>query len=138
MGQMKPGTVKDLLIRSGIKPSLHRMRILEYLIRMKNHPTADMIFREISGEIPTLSKTTIYNTLHTFLENGIVQAVTIEDNEVRFDADTSSHGHFKCLRCDSIYDLPLGNGIITDKTIEGHHVTEYHVYLKGICKNCQS
>ena len=135
---MNPEQIKELLVSKDIKPSFHRLRILQYLVENRNHPTADMIFREISADIPTLSKTTIYNTLKTFLEHGIVQAVTIEDNEVRFDADTKLHGHFKCLNCNGIYDLNLSDDFLMQGTIEGHRITECHVYLKGICKTCQA
>lgn len=128
--------IKELLLSKGIKPSFHRLRILQYLLSNKNHPTADMIYREISADIPTLSKTTIYNTLKTFLEHGVIQAITIEDNEVRFDGDTMLHGHFKCLQCSTIYDLPLEKDLLLQGIIDGHRVTESHIYLKGICRTC--
>ena len=51
-----------------IRPSLQRIRILEYLIKNRNHPTVEMIYNELLCEMPTLSKTTIYNTLKLFVE----------------------------------------------------------------------
>ena len=45
-----------------IKPSFQRMRIFEYLITHRNHPTVEMIYKSLVKEIPTLSKTTVYNT----------------------------------------------------------------------------
>lgn len=128
---------KDILQDKGVKPSLHRMKILEYLIEKKNHPTVDMIFKDISGEIPTLSKTTIYNTLTTFVENGIAQAITIEDNEVKYDAIVDDHAHFKCTRCGTIYDINMDTKISSIKTLSGHIINERHMYFKGICKQCQ-
>jgi Fur family peroxide stress response transcriptional regulator len=124
------------LEKKGIHSSYHRLKILEYLQAHRTHPTVDMIYKEISKEIPTLSKTTVYNTLKLFVCKGIVQELTIEEKEVRYDADTTQHAHFKCTACGSVYDLALKSQIFDNEMVEGHEVTECHIYLKGICKDC--
>ncbi len=90
------GKVDEYLSSNGIKPSYQRIKVFDYLITNKNHPTVDKIYKELVGEIPTLSKTTIYNTLKLFHEKGIILIINIEDNETRFDADISNHIHFRC------------------------------------------
>jgi Fur family transcriptional regulator, peroxide stress response regulator len=134
--------LKVVLEKNGISPSYHRLKIYEYLVNNHIHPTADMIYADVIRHIPTLSKTTIYNTLKTFADKGLIASITIEDNEVRYDADISFHGHFKCLNCGSLYDVDLDQlggekrpGV--NKKIHGHLITEKHIYLKGICKKCQ-
>ncbi|MBN2038739.1 MAG: transcriptional repressor [Spirochaetes bacterium] len=134
---MNNSDIKNILTEKGIKPSLHRMKVLEYLISNRNHPTVDSIYKDISSEIPTLSKTTVYNTLKTFLEYKVVQAVTIEDNEVRYDVETESHAHFKCTKCGKLYDIELDAKVLNLKSVSGHAVRESHLYFKGICKSCQ-
>ena len=120
----------------GIKPSYQRIKIFEYLIRYKNHPTVDGIFKALVKEIPTLSKTTVYNTLKLFLDHNIVQRLVIEENETRYDADTSAHGHFKCENCGNVYDV---EGDFPDIDVSGlkiHQVNEVHLYFIGICNQC--
>ena len=124
------------LEKEDIHPSYHRLKILEYLMSHRTHPTVDMIYKNLSKEIPTLSKTTVYNTLKLFLNRGIVQELTIEEKEVRYDADTKPHAHFKCIECKGVYDIALESPIFEHETIEGHEVQECHIYLKGICKDC--
>lgn len=97
--------LKSKLLQKGIKPSLIRLKVYEYLVNHKTHPTADEIYNSLLLEIPTLSKTSVYNTLSLFVEKGLVQIITIEENIVRFDADTSVHGHFQCKSCGKIYDF---------------------------------
>ncbi len=135
---MESRLIKKILDEKGVKPSLHRMKVLEYLTDNRNHPTVDMIYKDLSCDIPTLSRTTIYNTLTTFLENGIAQAITIEDNEVKYDADVSEHAHFKCTKCGDIHDLKMDTKISSIKTISGHLIQERQLYFKGICRSCQS
>lgn len=128
--------LREYLENEGVHPSYHRLKILEYLMKHRTHPTVERIHKELSKEIPTLSKTTIYNTLKLFTSKGIVQELTIEEKEVRYDADTKPHAHFKCMECGDVYDLAQEFPNLEREMIEGHKVTECHVYLKGVCKNC--
>ncbi len=121
-----------------IRPSLQRIRILEYLIKNRNHPTVEMIYNELLSEMPTLSKTTIYNTLKLFVENNVAIIINIEDNETRYDADTSIHGHFKCLECEGVFDFNVDVKMFQFMGLDGFTVSEHHIYLKGVCRVCKS
>jgi Fe2+ or Zn2+ uptake regulation protein len=128
--------VGDYLKNHGIKPSYQRIKIFEYLIKYKNHPTVDTIYRELVNKIPTLSRTTVYNTLKLFVEQNVAIIINIEDNELRYDADVSKHGHFKCDKCGKIYDFNVNFDNINLEEIKKFKIHEYHFYLKGICNNC--
>jgi Fur family ferric uptake transcriptional regulator/Fur family peroxide stress response transcriptional regulator len=129
--------IKERLLYFGIKPSLQRMAIMEYLMKNPIHPTVDIIFNELYPGIPTLSKTTVYNTLKTFQGNGAVSIISIDEKNMRYDGDISQHAHFKCIQCDSIYDLPIHN-IETLKVANTEKLTikECHLYYKGYCEKC--
>ncbi|MBC8485403.1 MAG: transcriptional repressor, partial [Bacteroidetes bacterium] len=88
-------------------------------------------------EIPTLSKTTVYNTLKLFAKKNIIIVINIEDNETRYDADTSVHGHFKCEKCRKVYDFDVDLSKVDLKKISNFIINEYHFYLKGICEKCR-
>ncbi len=136
LNNMKIDNIKTHLKNHGIKPSLQRIKIYEYLINYKNHPTVDTIYKELITEIPTLSKTTVYNTLELFVNNEIAMMITIEENTVRYDANTSIHGHFKCEKCGKVYDFNVENIQISTNSLKGFKTSEKQVYFKGICKNC--
>ena len=135
---MEIKNVAEYLKNNGIKPSYQRVRVFEYLVKKKNHPTVDMVFKALICEIPTLSKTTVYNTLKLFVEKNIVIVINIEDNETRYDADTSIHGHFKCVQCKNLYDFQFDEENLNIKAIEGFDFHQTHLYIKGICKNCKT
>jgi Fur family peroxide stress response transcriptional regulator len=130
-------TIEKHLTDSGIKPSYQRIRIFSYLIEKKNHPTVEMIHKELIYDIPTLSKTTVYNTLKQFVEKGITQIINIEDNETRYDADISTHGHFKCIKCNKVYDFRFDNNNLEINDLEDFEFLQTHLYIKGICKKCK-
>ena len=136
LNNYKDKDIGNYLKEHGIKPSYQRIKIFEYLRSTKSHPTVDEIFKEIVKGIPTLSKTTIYNTLSLFIEKGIVTVITIEENETRYDADTSMHGHFKCKSCEKVYDFYINISREDMDALEGFEVDEKHLYFKGKCKDC--
>lgn len=133
---MKIDNISKYLKDHDIKPSYQRLKIFEYLINTKEHPTVDQIYKKISKEIPTLSKTTVYNTLDLFVEEKIANVILLEENETRYDADMALHGHFKCEGCGCIYDLELDISDIKIKSIKNLHIKEHHIYFKGLCKEC--
>lgn len=129
-------SISEYLQDHGIKPSLQRIKIYEYLIKNKNHPTVDKIYNDLKDEIPTLSKTTIYNTFNLFMEKNITTMITIEENEARYDSDTAFHGHFRCNECGEVYDFDIENVELKEAVLEGFEINQRHLYFKGKCKNC--
>ena len=93
--------VKELKEKK-IRLSYQRVKILDYLNRNRTHPTADEIYTGLIAEIPSLSKTTVYNSLNSLVKANLVQELTIEDNENRYDIVTETHGHFKCEKCGTL------------------------------------
>jgi len=132
-------TTTDYLKTHHIKPSVQRIAIMDYLKEHKTHPTVDEIFSALSPSMPTLSKTTVYNTLKLFTENGAALCINIEEKNVRFDGDISSHAHFICLDCGCIHDIFVDcANAIKIKNTDNLTVTETHLYYKGYCKKCKN
>jgi Fe2+ or Zn2+ uptake regulation protein len=131
-----PENLAGYLKQNGVKPSLPRLKVLEYLRRHKNHPTVDTIYRELVREIPTLSRTTVYNTLKLFVEKGISQLIAIEETETRYDADISPHAHFKCTGCGRIYDFPVDLSRLNPPGLADFRVDDIQVYYRGVCRHC--
>lgn len=131
-------SVDKYLIAHGIKPSVQRIYIMEYLLTHSTHPTADTIYNDLAPLIPTLSKTTVYNTLKLLVEQNATLALTIDDKNVHFDGDTSEHAHFLCLGCGRIYDIDMSEISCSTPLSDDFCVTETHLYYKGYCKECQN
>jgi Fur family ferric uptake transcriptional regulator/Fur family peroxide stress response transcriptional regulator len=126
------------LLDFGIKPSVQRMAIMEYLMDNMVHPTADTVFNKLSPFLPTLSKTTVYNTLKLLEKQGAIVALHIDEKNIRYDADISLHGHFKCKQCGGISNFPVTRiEWIEMEYPEESLITEYQMYLKGYCRKCK-
>ena len=120
----------------GIRPSQQRIKILEYLKANHCHPTVDQIYTSLQPEIPTLSRTTVYNTLNEFIKNGLVRAISIEETESRYDILVHDHGHFKCDSCGTIYNFNVNIEQLAAGDLKDFQINDRNVYFKGVCPRC--
>ncbi len=132
--------IYDYLRSYNIKPSVQRIAIMEYLLTHKTHPCIDEIYLALCKSIPTLSKTTVYNTLRLFTEQGAAQMLTIDERNACFDGDIKMHAHFQCRKCGKIFDFPMP--LLDEKESQslqekGFCVDETQLYYKGLCPTCQ-
>lgn len=127
-------TSANILMEHGIRPSLTRVMIYDYLRDHRTHPTADEIYKELSPSAPTLSKTTVYNTVKLLSSEGVIKTITIEEGQARFDAYIENHGHFICKDCGKVYDFDTDfpEIVLPEGFISG--VTE--IYCTGTCAVC--
>lgn len=123
------------LVKHEIKPSLQRLAVMEYLLVHHTHPTAETIFAALYPQMPTLSKTTVYNTLKLLSERGAILALDLDPQQTHFDGDTSAHAHFLCRACGAIHDLPLPS--ILPVGASTFSIDEVQLYYKGTCNKCK-
>ena len=131
--------VYEYLLSYQIKPSVQRIAIMDYLLKHHTHPSIDEIYMALCQDIPTLSKTTVYNTLKLFVEHGAARMLTIDERNACFDGDTSNHAHFQCKVCGKITDVPLASEEPEEtKRLKqkGYRIEEIHYYYKGVCPDC--
>ena len=126
------------LKKNNIRLTHQRLKVLEYLSKNKKHPTVDEIYKDLKQEVPSLSKTTIYNTLNYLAELKLIKVLAIDDNEAHFDAVTKMHGHFKCDICNKIYDFGVDVNSCNTEDLSNFEIDEKIVYFKGTCPGCLS
>ncbi len=127
---------KKILLENRIKPTLQRIKIMEYLQKCHEHPTVDMIYADLHKKVPTLSKTTVYNAMEIFKAKGLVNALNITKSELRFEFNEKVHHHFLCRICHTIIDITTNCEYQKLLVIDGHQIEEIHGTFEGICKNC--
>ncbi len=125
-----------LLKENSIKITPQRLEILKYLDENRTHPTADQIYIGLKEKNPSLSKTTVYNSVETLEGHNLIQSLTISGSESRYDFRNDMHHHFLCKKCDNIIDIDIRCPNIGKMLERGHKVEGVHGYFKGICKDC--
>ncbi len=128
--------LSEVLSSRSIRPSFQRIKVLEYLHKKQGHPSVEQVYKALQVEIPSLSKTTIYNSLNRFLNAGLVRVLNIEENETCYDIITGDHGHFKCEKCGTIYNFSMDINALNPKGLNSFKIYDRNVYFKGVCSKC--
>ena len=112
---MKQTEAYQRLVEKGIRPSLQRIAIMDWLIKHPTHPTIEDVYKGLAESIPTLSKTTVYNTLRMLSEHNAAQMITIDEHhdDDKADNPVRSRKHieislFHRLEARIVQKRPLG------------------------------
>ena len=84
---------KKWLLSSNLRPTRQRLVLAEILVGdgKHRHVTAESLFEQVTDKV---SLATVYNTLHTFCDAGLVQEITVDGSKSYFDTRTNDHPHF--------------------------------------------
>lgn len=124
------------LVRRGIRLSHPRLKVLEYLVKNRIHPTVDRIYTDLLPQLPSLSKTTVYNTLKLLQNAGLVRVLNLDETEARYDIAADAHGHFQCDACGRVFDFDADIDGIASQDLDGFLVAERTLQFKGRCPDC--
>ena len=126
-----------------IKRSRQRDAIKNFLYSRHDHPTADIIYRNISQDFPNISLGTVYRNLAFLVEHGQAITVPCEDGSVHFDGNITPHNHFQCKSCNAILDfeVPESKGAneyfsFIKKHCNVGHIEGHVEFFYGICDKC--
>jgi len=97
--------VAQRLRDAGLKVTPQRLTIYKMLLGTKSHPGADDVYRAVKEKLPGLSFNTVYTTLLSLEDRGLIQRLDVGQPKDRFDANTRSHVHLVCLECGRVADL---------------------------------
>lgn len=100
--------VEQKLIAAGVQPTLQRIAICRYVLCEADHPTAEQVRDWAEKNLDKISQATVYNTLGTLVEAGLLRALRLGHSEkVIYDSNVQDHHHFLDEATGRLYDLPL-------------------------------
>jgi len=102
---MKIAEIRNKLTEKGLKVTPQRIAILEAIIKLNNHPTAENIIDYIRNNHPNIATATVYKVLEALVANELIKKVKTERDVMRYDAVMASHHHLYCSESDRIEDF---------------------------------
>lgn len=123
-----------------LKLTPQRIAIYKYLKSTKSHPSAEVIYKAIQEEYPTMSLATVYKALKTLAEVNLVQEINVGEGNFRYDATVQPHPHIQCIECNKVDDIE--DISFADLNSKASEFTDYsilanQVYFYGICPDCK-
>lgn len=103
-GEDMPHRVEQLH-RAGLKATGPRLMILEAIGSHLHHPTVEQIYTLLLDDHPSLSLSTVYETLDAFIRHGLCRRVTGAGDRMRVDGTPQDHDHAVCRSCGEIFDI---------------------------------
>lgn len=130
----------NILRERGAKITAQRIAILKQLEGRTDHPSADMLYKELSVDYPTMSVATVYSTAQLLADAGLIKILSIDEKRVYFDPTTSTHGHFLCKKCGKLVDLKIDEeGFFKSASTAQSNIAQIdnaEVFLYGLCTDC--
>ena len=131
--------LKEICEETGIKLTHQRLEIFKEIMSAYDHPSAEVIHRRLPEKLPTIAIDTVYRTLATFDELGIVKKLQVMGEGALFDANLDGHHHFVCTRCKGVEDIywpEFDNSLLPEEAGRMGQVQSRHLELRGICNRC--
>lgn len=97
--------IAEKLSEKGLRVTTQRIAILEAILSLNNHPSADNIIEYIKRNYPSISVGTVYKVLDSLVENKLLEKVKTESGIMRFDPLLKKHHHLYCRESDRIEDF---------------------------------
>lgn len=125
---------------AGLKATHQRLEIFRELASASDHPTAEILYKRLQKNIPTLSLDTVYRTLGTFEEHGLISRVQTTESHARFEVEMEQHHHAICKQCGGITDFQwsdLDNIQMPSEIAGWGRIDKQQITLHGVCGKCK-
>lgn len=124
-----------------LKLTPQRIAVYKYLKSTIEHPSAEVIYKALQADYPTMSLATVYKALKTLVEVDLVQELNVGEGNFRYDGNVCPHSHIQCLSCGKVDDIKGLCFSDLNETIKDHtdyEVMTNQVYFYGLCGGCKN
>lgn len=137
--QRRMNHFREVFKRSGVKITHQRLEIFREVAKSGEHPDAETIFKGVRERVPTVSLDTVYRTLWSLIDLGLLTTLGPPLHRVRFDANMYSHHHFVCAKCGmtrDFYSKEFDRLKIPEAAKALGSVEKTQVEVRGLCLRC--
>jgi len=129
------------LREKGLKITPQRVAIYSLLVESAVHPTAEELWEEVKKEHASVSFNTVYTTLSTLLQAGLIQRLHV-GTAAHYDAKMAPHAHLHCQQCARVgdYNADFGINLLAVgsrvKSEMGFTAERLEMTFFGLCAEC--
>jgi len=106
--------------------------VAQYVLTTHDHPSAERVWARVRERFPMISRATVYNTLHLFVEKHLLRELHLAPDSVVFDANTERHHHLIDDETGKIHDVAWNQVEVRRlESIGNFEVNEYQVVMHG-------
>lgn len=125
--------------KAGLKLTHQRYKIYMELLKSTDHPAAEALHKRLLLKIPTISLDTVYRTLATLEQHGLISRVQTVESHARFEVRLKHHHHLICSVCNDVMDFQWENfdsSSLPKNISDWGSVRNKHAVIYGVCNKC--
>jgi Fe2+ or Zn2+ uptake regulation protein len=135
-------TADELTLRfhdRGLRVTAQRQVIFRLLHGVDSHPTVEALYEAARAEVPTISRKTVYQTVHDLESMGEIELLDVGTGSLRVDPNVeAAHQHLVCTRCGAVRDVLVD---VADLRVPSRYrgaftVEAVEVVFRGVCEDC--
>jgi len=129
----------ELLRSNGGRVTTPRRIILSALLASDGHITADELTTEIQHRHPSIHESTVYRTLETLTELGVVDHVHLGHGRAVWHLADERHQHLLCTDCGAVTEISDRALTSLRQRLDREHgfrLDPRHFALTGTCERC--
>jgi len=122
---------------AGLKVTPQRVAIMEFFEGNRSHPSINSIYENLKPDYPSISVSTVYNTVETLVKNNYLMELPIAKGRSFYDPDISEHDHAYCIKCERVFDIESSQtGQTNPPELSGCKVLELRKTYYIVCEEC--
>ncbi|MFU8847177.1 MAG: Fur family transcriptional regulator [Opitutales bacterium] len=128
------------LKKAGLQVTAQRLAVYR-CVHALPHATADEIAESVRGEIGTVSRQAVYDSLGVLTEHGLIRRFQPAGSSARYETRIDNHHHLMCRKCGAMLDVDCAKGkapCLHPVEDHGYRIDEAEVIYWGLCPDCQS
>ncbi len=131
--------MESILKRKKMSETPFRLSVLDIV----QSSSSAVSVADIERNLGKYNRVTLYRTIKSFVEQGIIHAISIAGDELRYamcedncgmDSHVHNHLHLQCNQCQSVYCVDLPASSFVNKS--HHQIDSFEVHAKGTCETC--
>lgn len=141
----KINIIKEILRENNVKFTKQRKVIIEVFLNNNAHFKPEEVYGFVKNK--EIGLATVYRTIEILKKNDIIEEINIGKDryyELKLFSEKRMHIHFKCEKCNKIYDYDRVKMVLDLIKMRNFAENEYNVDVKdikmimnGICQNCR-
>ena len=111
-------------------------------VAARPHTSADDVVASVRGDIGSISRQAVYDTLGTLSDKGLLRRIQPAGSSARYETRTGdNHHHLICRSCRVMFDIDCAVGYTPCLTADDDHgfeIDEAEVVYWGRCPDCRA
>lgn len=136
--------LREVLKKKGMKFTEQRALILQLLLKLDDHLTAEELHEIVKKEYPdqNIGIATVYRTLNFLEEVNLISSISFGKDGKKYEGNSSSHhDHIICTSCGKIvefFDDEIEKRQEQVALDNGFKILDHTMQLYGLCQDCQN